>query len=65
MKKKGLVLKHTKKDDPEDIRFQGVVSLGGGCNIVGPAKEKKGVAQRKVEKVCRTLGIELEWIGDK
>ena len=65
MTKKGLVLKHTKKDDPKDIRHQGVVSLGGGCNIVGPQKDKKSVAKQKVEKACRKLGIELEWIGDK
>ena len=65
MTKKGLVLKHTKKDDPGEVRYQGAVSLGGGCNIVGPQKDKKSVAKRKVEKVCRNLGIDLEWIGDK
>jgi len=64
MKKKGLVLKHTHKENGE-IKFQGAVSLGGGCKIVGPLKDKKSVARKKVEKVCRGLNIDIEWIGDK
>ena len=63
MKKKGLVLKHTKKEGG-DIRYQGIVSLGGGCKIVGPLKEKKSVAKRKVDKACRILDIDVEWIGE-
>ena len=62
MTKKGLILKHTHRENGE-IKFQGAVSLGGGCKIVGPLKEKKSVAQGKVEKVCRKHGINVEWIG--